>query len=192
MASSDYRCSIRQGYNFERDQQVAVGHLVKMKIGTKELAQDTTLTGPDTLKNDVKVVGVMSGMSWKGGYADPLYINCNISTTNQSNVLVLKHTTLVETEVEFNFNIFTFDPIKKKYYKCFHDNGTAMKGLILKQGNDLLMDVAENNDPTVQSPLNYNFVIAIMPSEADAQTIHMAVSETDKFTKVWGVKCTGA
>ena len=192
MASSDYECSIRQGYNFARDQQVSVGHLVNIKIGGKDLAQDTTLTGPDTLKNDVTVVGVMSNMSWNGGYADPLYINCNISTSNQSSVLVLKHTTLVNTEIEFNFNIFTFDPIKKKYYKCFHDDGKVMKGLILKQGSDLVMDVAEYNDTTVPSPLNYNFLIAIMPSEDAAQTIHMAVSETDKFTKIWGVECTGA
>lgn len=192
MASVDYYCSIRQGYNFERDQQVTVGHLLKMKVAGKDLAVDTTLTGPDTLKNDVKVVGVMSGISWGGGYADPIYINCNISTSNQSTILVLKHTSLVETEVEFHFCIFQFDPIKKKYYKCLHDNGTTMKGLILKRGSDLVMDVAEKNDPTVMSPLNYNFSIAVMPSEEDAQTIHMAVSETDKFTKVWGVKCTGA
>ena len=78
MASSSYSCSIAQGYNFEKDKQVLVGHLMSITIGGVKLEADTTVTSPTDLKNDVKLVGVIEEIHWQGGYANPLYINCNI------------------------------------------------------------------------------------------------------------------
>ena len=55
---------------------------------------------------------------------------------------------------------------------------------------DLHLEIAERNDPTVPSPLNFNFAIGIMPQE-EAQVLNFAVSDTDKFVKTWGVTSTG-
>ena len=65
-----------------------------------------------------------------------------------------------------------------------------MNGLIMKNGGELAIDIGEENDPTVMSPLNYNFYIGIMP-QASAQVLNFAVSNTDKFVKTWGVAVTG-
>lgn len=187
MASSYYPCSIRQGFNFEKDVQVLVGHLVSIKIGGIELKADLTLTLPTDLKT-ATVVGPISGISWEGGYADPIFINCNISTANQVQTLVLKHTNLSKTDVEFAFNIYAFDQVEKKYYLCFHTDTKAMLGLVLKQGGDLALDIADDPSSEVMSPLNYAFSIGIVPQDKDAQSLLFAVSFDKKFAKVWGVK----
>ena len=190
MASSQYGCSIRQGFNFERDAQVLVGHLVSITIGGTALAADITLTLPTDLTNATAVVGVISDISWEGGYADPVHIQCNVSTENQKAISIMKHTTLTDTTVVYQFNIYKFDQVAKVYYLCFSSNATDMNGLIMKNGGELAIDIGEENDPTVMSPLNYNFYIGIMP-QASAQVLNFAVSNTDKFVKTWGVAVTG-
>jgi hypothetical protein len=186
MASSNYNCSIKQGFNFEKDQQVLVGHLMSMTIGGTALPADMTVTSPTDLKNETKLLGVISNISWEGGYTDPLYLNCNVSNDNQKLLLIMKHTNLLKTDVLLQFNIYAFDQVAKKYYLAFHNNAKDGKGLIMKSGGDLLLDIDERNDPTVPSPLNYNFSIGIMPQEI-AQALNFAVSDTDKFVKTWGV-----
>lgn len=186
MASSQYSCSIRQGFNFEKDAQVLVGHLVSMTIGTQALGADITLTLPTDLTNATAVVGVVSDISWQGGYADPVNIQFNVSTENQKLIAIMKHTNMADTTVVFQFNIYKFDPVFKNYYLCFDSGATDMKGLIMKNGGELAIDIAEENDPTVMSPLNYNAYISIMPEE-EAQVLNLAVSNSDKFVKTWGV-----
>lgn len=187
MASSYYSCSIRQAFNFEKDARVLVGHLVSIKIGGIELKADLSLTVPTDLSS-ATVVGAFSGVSWEGGYADPVFIHCNISTANQAKALVMKHTNLSKTDVEFAFNVYAFDQVNKVYYLAFHTDAKALKGIILKQGGDLALDIADEPASEVPSPLNYGFSIGIMPQTEDAQSLLFAVSNTDKFAKVWGVK----
>ena len=190
MASSHYSCSIKQGFNFEKDKQVLVGHLMSMTIGGVKLEADTTVTSPTDLKNETKLVGVISEISWHGGYADPVHIHCNVSNSNQKLLQIMKHTNLLKTDVLFQFNVYAFDQVAKKYYLAFHDNAKDSKGLVMKTGGDLHLEIGERNDPTVPSPLNFNFAIGIMPQE-EAQVLNFAVSDTDKFVKTWGVTSTG-
>ena len=190
MASSSYSCSIEQGYNFEKDKQVLVGHLVSITIGGVKLEADTTVTSPTDLKNETKLVGVIEEIRWAGGYANPVYVNCNISNNNQKLVQIMKHTNLLKTDVLFQFNIYAFDQVAKKYYLAFHNNAKDSKGLVMKIGGDLILEINERNDPTVPSPLNFRFAMGIMPQE-EAQVLNFAVSDTDKFVKTWGVASTG-
>ncbi len=189
MASLIYDCSIRQGFNFEKDAQVLVGHVVSLTIGTVVLTADTTLTVPTDYKT-AAVVGVISSWNWQGGYADPLQITCNISNENQKQVSIMKHTNLSNTDVVINFNIYAFDQNAKVYYLCCTTNSTALNGLVFKQGGALSLDIDPHNDPVVASPLNYQMYIGVMPQET-AQVINLAVSNTDKFVKTWGVAVTG-
>ncbi len=188
MASSQYGCSIRQGFNFEKDAQVLVGHLVSMKIGTQDLETDIKVTDPTNfgVDNDLDVVGIISDISWQGGYADPLQIAFNVSNENSKLVSIMKHTDLSDTTVVFKFTVYDFDPIAKKYYLAFHSDDTDMKGLIFKQGGELALDIGAQADSTVASPLNFQLYVGIMPQE-EAQVIKLAVSDTDKFVKTWGV-----
>ncbi len=188
MASSNYNCSLRQGFNFEKDAQVTVGHLIKLSIAGTAVPADITLTLPTDLTNATAVVGVITDISWEGGYADPINIQFNISTKNQTAMLLLKHTDLSDTQVVFQFNIYQFDQVNHVYYLAFTSNETDMNALLLKNGGTLALDIAEANDPTVKSPLNYNAYLGLVPQEAAAQSLSFAVSNTDKFVKVWGVK----
>lgn len=188
MASSNYSCSIRQGFNFEKDAQVLVGHVATMTIGTQELGADIKVTNPEKfgVDNNLDVVGIVSDISWQGGYADPIQISLNVSNENAKLINIMKHTDLSDTTVVFKFSIYDFDPIAKKYYLAFHSDGTDMKGLVLKSGGDLALDIGAVPDSTVPSPLNFNAYLGIMPQE-EAQVIKFAVSDTDKFVKSWGV-----
>lgn len=196
MASSQYDCSIRQGLNFEKDQQLIVGHLVSMTIAGQALGKDMELTIPtatfssgDAVTASTAVVGVFSDISWKGGYADPLHFSVNVSTENQKLLAIKTHTNLLNNDVVFQFHIWQFDPIAKKYYLAFHSNSKDMNGLIMKSGGDLALQIAAEPDPTVKSPMNYQMYLGIMPQET-AQVLNIAVSDTDKFVKTWGVNVT--
>ncbi len=185
MAASNYGCSLRQAFNFEKDSQVLVGHLTKLKIGDTEFAVDTELTIPTDFSKK-KIVAPISNISWEGGYADPIYIGCNVSTANQKTAALLTHTNLSKTDTVFQFNVYAFDPTNKVYYLAFHSNETDMNGLIMKQGGELALAIDSDQHREVESPKNYTMQIAIMPQET-AQALQFAVSNTDKFSKQWGV-----
>ena len=185
MASNDYFCSLTQAYNFQKDSQEPVGHLTSITIGTSVLAADTTLTLPTTFAT-AAVVGVISDLSWNGGYADPIHIRCNISNANQVTVSVLTNTDLSNTLVQMNFNIYNFDPVNKVYYLSCTSNLTALNGFVNKSGGNLSLSVQTENDHTVESPLNYRMYIGTMP-QPTAQTINFAANNTAKYVKSWGV-----
>lgn len=186
MAVLDFGCSIRQGYNFEKDAQVLVGHLLAMKIGDKELEADTELTDPEDNTKDIKLLGPISSVYWQGGYADPVVFSFNVSTKNQVATSLLTHTTLTNTQVEFKFKTYAFDQVNKVYYPCFHSGDEALKGIILKNGGDLELEIDTDPDMEVPSPLNYVLSISLMPQQL-AQALQVAVSLNDKFSKQWGV-----
>lgn len=187
MAQLDFGCSISQGYNFQKDVQTMVGHLVKLKIGDTEITADTDLTDPADNTKSVTVVGPISYIQWQGGYADAVHVNANLTTTNQKTIALLTHTTLTNTLVEFQYDIYAFDQVAKVYYKAFHTDSSDIKGIILKQGGALALHIGTDPEMEVPSPLNYALSISIMPQE-EAQAIQVAVSNTDKFSKAWGVK----
>jgi len=186
MAQLSYPCSLQQAFNFEKDKQVLVGHLVGITVAGKALTADIKLTVPTDNTTTADVVGAISHISWEGGYANPVHILCNISTKNKVEVAVLTHTNMTDTSVLFKFNVYQFDQVAKKYYLAFHTENADMKGLILKEGGDLALAIDEDPDMTVPSPLNYQFQISIMPQQIK-QDLKVAVSDTDKFAKTWGV-----
>ncbi|NOQ35109.1 MAG: hypothetical protein GQ569_04350 [Methylococcaceae bacterium] len=189
MADLSFDCSIRQGFNFEKDAQVLVGHLLTMKIGDTELTADTNLTDPEDNTKNVVTLGPIANVYWQGGYADPIVFTFNVSTKNQTATLLLTHTTLTNTLVEFKFKTYAFDQVNKVYYPCYHSGDDVMKGIILKEGGELSLDIGPDPENEVPSPLNYSLSIAIMPQQI-AQAFQVAVSLNDKFSKVWGVEVT--
>ena len=134
MAESSYNCSVSQGFNFEKDAQTLVGHIVACKVGDTQFDADLNVTNPEDNANLVKVFGIVSGIFWNGGYADPVQFTCQVSTNNKNKIATLVHKSMANTEVLFQFNIYDYDPKEKKYYKCFHSNATDLKGLVLKSG----------------------------------------------------------
>ncbi|MEN6439488.1 MAG: hypothetical protein ABFD97_13015 [Syntrophobacter sp.] len=188
MATNSYNCSVYQGFNFQKDSQDQVGHIVALKLGTSQLSADLSVTDPTSanMATYVKVVGVVSSIYWNGGYADPIQFSCQVSTTNKNTLATLQHQSMANTEVELNFNIYDYDPDAKVYFKCYHTNDTAVKGLIMKAGGDLQFNITMDQSTEIVNPKNYTFFLGVMP-QPQSQDIMMAVSNTSKFAKKWGV-----
>jgi hypothetical protein len=189
MASNNYYCSLEQAYNFKKDEQQTVGHLVSLTIGSSAFTADHTLTNPVGYAA-VTVAGTIASWSWDGGYANPIYLDCNISTTNQTATSVLTQTNLSNTVVVLAFNIYQFDPVNKVYYLACTTTSTPLNGFIFKQGGALSLAMDVQNDPTVPSPLNYRMSIGVMPQPSQ-QIINFAVSNSQKFSKQWGITVPG-
>ncbi len=186
MASSDYSCSVTQGFNFQKDSQSKVGHLVSLKIGDTTLVSDLSVTNPEDNTQKIKVFGVLSAISWNGGYGDELYFNCNVSTDNKNTLSTMVHTTLSNTDIEYEFVVYDYDQQKKMYYKCFHSGDAKLKGLISKSGDALNMAMSSEAAYEVQSPMNYDFSLGVAPRDEE-MAIHMAVSVDGKFAKQYGI-----
>ncbi|TWI66665.1 hypothetical protein LZ24_02704 [Desulfobotulus alkaliphilus] len=188
MAESSFNCSVYQGFNFQKDGQELVGHLVSLTIGDEEMTADMDVTDPTSanMSEYVKVVGVISKIYWNGGYADPIQLAFQVSTAVKNKVAMLQHQSLSNTEVVMKFNIYDYDPDAKMYYLCFHSDDTDLKGLIMKSGGDLAINIDMDQSMEVVSPKNYTMSLGVMP-QPESQDIHLAVSNTDKFVKKWGV-----
>jgi len=187
MAGLDFACSVIQGFNFQKDQQVTVGHIVACKVGNDQFGADFKVSNPEDAAKLIEVFGIVEGFYWNGGYADPVQFSCQVSNKNKTKIATLTHKSLASTEVLLKFNIYKFDPKEKKYFKCFHSNDAELKGLIAKSGGELVMSIAEDNSREIESPLNYSFNLGVMPQPANME-IHVAVSLSDKFVKKWGVE----
>lgn len=187
MAESNHSCDVYQGFNFQKDAQTAVGHINKLKIADKELAEDIAVTDPENVTGDpVKVVGVASGIYWRGGYADAMEFSCQVSNANKTTLTVLSHSELSNTAVEFCYTIYDFDPDEKKYYKCFHTDGAVLLGLVEKSGGELAISIDSDQSTEVMSPKNFTLSLGVMPEDT-AQDAHLAMSVSDKLVKKWGV-----
>ena len=187
MPATSFMCSVEQGFNFQKDVQDSVGHLDYLKIGDKEMEVDLAVTDPEDLAGDkVKVVGIMSHISWNGGFADPIQFNCQVSNVNKKTLAVLTNTELSDTKVEFSFTIFDYDPDEKKYFPAFHTNNVKLKGLVEKAGGSLSIEIELESSSPVVSPLNFDLMLGVMPEDSEQET-HIAFSLKDKVVKRWGV-----
>lgn len=188
MAENAYSCSVYQGFNFQKDAQDLVGHIVALSIAGNAITADMTVTDPTSsnMTGTVKVVGVVSAIQWGGGYADPIQFSCQVSTATKNTLATLQHQSLSNTEVALNFNIYDYDPDAKVYFKCFHCNDTQLKALVAKSGGSLDLNISLEQSMEVVNPKNYSYSMGVMPQNV-SQDILMAVSNTSKFAKKWGV-----
>jgi hypothetical protein len=186
MADLSFSCSVPQGFNFQKDQQPLVGHIVSCKLGDTQFDADISAGNPEDSSKSVKVFGILSNIFWNGGYADPITFSCQVSTDNKSKIAALTHKSLSNTAVLFKFNVYDFDPKQNKYYKCMHSNDADLKGLVNKSGGDLELSISMDQSMDVVSPKNYAFSMGVMPQDVQ-QEVHCAVSLSDKFVKQWGV-----
>ena len=187
MAETSFSCDVSQGFNFKKDAQDIVGHISKLKIGEKDMDVDLAVTNPEDLAGDkIKVVGVVSDIYWEGGFAEPIQFSCQVSNANKKTLAILTNTEMSNTTVEFAFEIYDYDPDEKKYYKAFHTDGAAIKGLVEKSGGSLSIGISTDQSMEVMSPNNFTLSLGVMPEDTEQET-HLAFSVSDKVVKRWGV-----
>ncbi len=187
MAETSFSCDVSQGFNFKKDAQDIVGHISKLKIGDKDMEVDLAVTNPEDLAGDkIKVVGVASDIYWEGGFAEPIQFSCQVSNANKKTLAILTNTEMSNTSVEFAFEVYDYDPDEKKYYKAFHTDGAAIKGLVQKSGGSLSIAISTDQSMEVMSPNNFTLSLGVMPEDTEQET-HLAFSVSDKVVKRWGV-----
>jgi hypothetical protein len=177
---------VYQGYNFKKDKQSPVGFITKLSLGATALAADQTCKLPTNPDTDVKVVSVLSGVLWETGVTDAVYFSGQVSAVNRQTVAQLVYQTMTDITGTFQFSVFDYDPVAKKYFLCFHSNNVDMKGLLEKRGDELNLSVADDASSEVQSPENYAFNIGIKP-QPSTQALQMAVGDQKNFAKIWGL-----
>ncbi len=185
--NSNYNCSVSQAFNFQDSGgEGVVGHINYLEIGGWVIEPDTSLKNPEKPKGEMKVVvGPLSSVSWGGGFEEPISFSVRVSTKNKDIFAKLRYMDLSDTGVKFDFVVFEYDPVSKTYFRAFHSNQAILKGLILKQGGELVMGINQNQCSDVLSPVNFEAFISIMPQDIE-QDIFLAVSPDGKFVKKWG------
>lgn len=185
-AGVDIKSSVSQGFNFQKDSRESIGHINYLKVGDTEMSSDLNVTDPMNIANYVKVFGVASGISWNGGYAEPVSFSAQVSVDNKNKLATLQHKSMANTEVTIQFTFYAFDPVTKKYYQSFHTNAIKLGGLVLKRGGELAMNIAMNQSSEVVIPKNHTFTLGVMPQDQSMQ-LYLATSPTAKVAKPWGV-----
>lgn len=189
MPSFNRYCDIMQGYNLRQDVQTPIGFITSLKVGDTTLKADQTCKDPMSPESDVSVFAVLSGVSWEVGITDAIMLSGQISNAQRKSVMLLTYKDMSKVDVTFQFTIYDYDPIEKKYFKCMLPTDDAkLNGLLEKNGDDLNIAVADEPSHEVQSPLNYSFQIGIKPQTKAAQQVTIAASFTDKVVKPWGLK----
>lgn len=182
-------CSIEQGFNLDRTSQDSVGHLLSLKIGTTTFGADIACKVPGT-GAEAKVVGVITTMEWEGGHTKPLVWSAQISTKNKQDISLLVHQDLSNTQADFTFCIYEYDPSAKKWFKTlFSKDGETLQGLVAKEGAELKLAIEDKPTEDVMSPQNYKLDCTIMPIETE-QGVHFATKEGAPVGFKWGVSVT--
>ncbi|RME71446.1 MAG: hypothetical protein D6776_10195 [Planctomycetota bacterium] len=187
MATFAKDCDLVQGYNLQRDAQCTLGYITHLQIGERKFDVDQSVTKPSENHPRTKVVGVMSNFEWEGGYASPFRITANVSTKNKQYITDLIHDGLSNTAVEVQIEIWDYDPIANppKYFKSF-SSPAVLKGLVLRENNELKLTVSDKPGEDVPSPQNYEMQLDVMPIEQD-QDVTIATGVMKTRVKQWGV-----
>lgn len=195
-----------QGFNFKKDFQKTIGFLTMLKIGTESFAADFTVNSPMAVTaasgittqatataGALNVVAVLKNISWTMGDTDPLVFKGLLSIAGKQAFSALLYASMIDIDVEIGFVIYEYDPLAKKYYAAFSNSAqastdataTGVKGQIKKDGTDLKMTINPEADPDVQSPINYEFDLEVVPKPV-VQPLLFATSAMRKVTKNWG------
>lgn len=186
-ADRSYPCSVFQGFNFKPDDQSTLGYIHNLKIGDTVLGTDFKTTNPlEYSGNLFSLCGVLSNVLWSGGYAQPIFLDAQISTNNKNKVDSIIKRLSEQTAVSFEFAVYDYDPADKKYYACFHSGGQRLQGNIFKSGGDPAITMSQNRGYEVSSPENYTFSIGVEPVVGE-QNLYMATSVKNKVMLRWGL-----
>jgi hypothetical protein len=179
---------VYQGYNFKKDKQTPVGYITSIQVGDQALTADQeTIKDPEQPANNLgtKVVAVLNHYLWETGVTDAMYFSGQISTANKQLLAQLILGSFANINVTFNYVIYEYDPLAKKYFKSNYVD-SALNGMLEKNGDDLNVAVADDASTEVQSPKNYSFQIGIKPQTRE-QSVNVATASQKNIVKQWGV-----
>jgi len=190
MADFMKETDVKQGFDYSKDTQTAVGFITGIKVNGTDLAADIKAKDPEDSDSDYAVVGITSHVFWSTEVTGVITFNAQVSVKNKETIQTAVYNSLTNTSIEFKFAVYDYDSTANKYYKCFHDGDETILGSISKTTTgDLDINIDDDEGYVVQQPKNFEFHIAIVP-DPKSQVLHMQFSDTAKITKQWGIEST--
>jgi len=179
--------SIEQGFNPQRDFQGSCGFLSSLTFNNHVFTPDINSHAPTDFETTVHVVGILRSIEWAGGVADPIILHAMVSTQAKQLISLYTHQLLHNSNVSFNFRVYSYDPIKKNWYEAFRPaEDQALSGRIEKDGTQYLFSIVDDPGTEVQSPENWEFTISILPAPLSQQLVYRTDS-THSVVKQFGV-----
>ena len=185
LAEINYICDVSNGFNFVQQDHKIVGYVECLKIGDLVLNKDFNVTNPLNIDQSIQVFGVISSISWPGGYADPIQFAAQVSLANKQSIAELLLKGISQSDIEFNFCIYEYDDNATSYYKAFSNSNANLKGFIYKSGGEFVVSIDLDQSLEVTSPKNYSFNLGVMPGE-ELQSITRRFSVKDSLLLSWG------
>lgn len=179
---------VYQCFNFKKDKMSPVGVITSLTIGTDKVfhADQKTIVNPETPAEKLAgVVGVMSHFLWEAGITDGMYLSAQVSTANKQLLSEMLMGAWTSVDVKFQFTIFEYDQLEKKYFKSMWTDH-ELEGVLEKNGSDLNLSVADDPSTEVQSPRNFTLQIGIKPQTKE-QTVTICTSHAKNVVKQWGI-----
>lgn len=177
---------VRQGYHHTKDVWAPVGFITRLQLDILSLPADQICKDPTRPTQDLAVVAVLSQVLWDTGITDALYFSGQISTFNRQTLARTLPGVPFSVEVVFQFAVYDYDPIAKKYFLSFHSNGTDMNGFAEKRADNVTVALADDASTEVLTPQNYTLGIGIEPQLLE-QTLVIASADQRSIVKKWGL-----
>jgi hypothetical protein len=189
-----YSLNVVNGFNFNSGNHQSVGYVTSMTLGgTLTLNADFPVSLPTAPAQTQNVVAVLSSESWGGGTGDALSFDMLVSTTNRNAIQQFLQTTATNLAVNFNFQIYSYDPVAQTWFEAFYPEPTQLPGgIFMKSGNSVVATIASSPSSPPASPENWAFTVSLLPSAGVQYQLHYATSSTQSIVKPWGISLGGS
>jgi hypothetical protein len=180
-----HSCNVVQGFTLPPYQRESVGYITSFKIGGMEGAADMTVTDPINTRGTMKVFGVLSWLTWREGANDPVVFAAQVSGANKDKLAALKKAELTGVEIEFSFSVYDYDTKADAYYKSVSSGTKALKGMLHKEGEQILFLISPDSSAFVANPENFNFQLGVKGT-GGGQSIILTDAVGKVKEKGWG------
>ena len=181
-------CSITKGFNLISPGLIdRVGYLTYLKIGNLECASDITVTDPVNLTGELKVIGVVSWLSWNENKDGPVVFAAQVSSNNKDSLTAFGKTDLTGIDIHFGFTLYDLDLKTGKYYPSLSPDNNVLRGIIDVENGHMLYYMSPDSGVDVTDPVNFNFQLGIKPNDT-VQKIMTASTPDKNSLKNWGGK----
>lgn len=191
-----------QGFYFKKTSQATLGYITDLQIGSVLFRTDTSVTNPVT--NEKKnIVAPISSYKWGSLPSEPMQISFNISKANNKKLSELLKKSNAALNIEFNFQIYSFDPEKNEFYIALKSFTFPKRGIMNRIGyalpsNKLIslpikgvirsVAPAKSANTVVVNPENYEVQVVIVPTPDKEQMLVRATSSESLMKAQWGVE----
>jgi hypothetical protein len=125
--------SVDQVYKFDESNSSSFGHLISFQIGNIVFKPDSVTIHPISKKKHT-IVGAITSLNWTKKQVEPLQLRFVISKENARMLKPLLPNKIKNSDVQFNFQLFTHDKESKKYYINFKSLTMPQKGILNRIG----------------------------------------------------------